>query len=837
MNDSARVLIVDDEERIRLLLRALIEKDGYECHMASNGVEALSALRENDFRVVVADLRMPQLDGIGLLSAIKEAGLETVPVVLTGHGDVSSAVEAMKLGAYDFLTKPITDGAAFRRVIAKAMEHARVLRRSRVLERVAAEWESTFDASPDLMAILDKEERIIRCNRAMAERMGVNKADLEGVGCRSILNGAMCAASCEDCSATLANGGTRAQEVHNNRLRGDFLVTTSPLRNAEGEFFGAVYIARDITERKRMENALAARAHLAALNADVSASLTHSSNLRGMLQRCAELIVQHLEAAFTRIWTLNQDENVLELQASAGMYTHVDGPHARVPVGKFKIGLIAEERKPHLTNAVIGDSRVGDQEWAKREGMVAFAGYPLIMDDQLVGVMATFARQPLPETTLDVLESVADEIALGIERKRAEEALRKMHKETENLLAAISSILIGVGEDDRITQWNQVAARTFDVQAADVVGKPFGECGIPWDWNYVLKLVADCRKKDHPTRLDDVRFTRPDGKEGFVGMTINPIKGDAGEPTGGFLLLGADITQRRILESQLAQSQKLESIGRLAAGIAHEINTPTQYVGDNTRFLQDAFGDISTLLEKYDQLLKASKENAIPPELIEDVESTAQTADVEYLVEEIPAAIKQSLEGVERVAKIVRAMKEFSHPGVEGKTPIDLNKSIESTVTVARNEWKYVADMETNFDPNLPLVTCLPGDLNQVFLNMIVNSAHAIADVVGDGSNGKGTIRISTRHVRSAERNAGDWAEVRIGDTGVGIPKDVISKIFDPFFTTKQVGKGTGQGLAISYNVVVEKHGGTIDVESEVGKGTTFIIRLPIAEVNESMSQ
>jgi signal transduction histidine kinase len=138
--------------------------------------------------------------------------------------------------------------------------------------------------------------------------------------------------------------------------------------------------------------------------------------------------------------------------------------------------------------------------------------------------------------------------------------------------------------------------------------------------------------------------------------------------------------------------------------------------------------------------------------------------------------------------------------------------------------------METDFDPNLPFVTCLPGDLNQVFLNMIVNSAHAIADVVGDGSHGKGTIRISTRH-------NGDWAEVRISDTGTGIPPDVISKIFDPFFTTKQVGKGTGQGLAISYNVVVEKHGGTIDVESEVGKGTTFIIRLPIREVNGSMGQ
>lgn len=679
MNEASRILIVDDEERVRLLLRALIEKDGYECHTASNGVEALSALRENDFSVAVADLYMPELDGMGLLSAIKEAGMEAVVIILTGHGDVSSAVEAMKLGAYDFLSKPIADGAAFRRLIAKAVEHARVLRRSHLMERVAAEWEMTFDASPDLIAVLDKEGRVVRCNQAMAERLGVSKSDLAGVDYRQLIpdygtTGQQDAITTgqRDPEGHWASGATHTQEIRSDHLGGDFLVTTSPLRQNGADVFGAIYVARDITERKR-----------------------------------------------------------------------------------------------------------------------------------------------------------------------AEAALRRAHKETEDILAAISSILIGVSADDKVMQWNHVAEEIFNISAADAVGRPFYEVGIPWDWNVVRPLLEECRRKDQPTRLDDIRFTRPDGKEGFMGITVNPIVGNgrpasgcSAVPNGAFLLLGADITQRRILESQLAQAQKLESIGRLAAGIAHEINTPTQYVGDNIRFLQDAFADIITLLGKYDQLLKATKENALTPALIEEVESAAQTADVEYLMEEIPAAIEQSLEGVERVAKIVRAMKEFSHPGVEEKTPIDLNKSIESTITIARNEWKYVADVETDFDPNLPLVTCLPGDLNQVFLNMIVNSAHAIADVVGDGSNGKGTITISTRHVEDPDHRGRDWAEVRIRDTGAGIPPEVISKVFDPFFTTKPVGKGTGQGLAISYNVVVEKHGGAIDVESEVGKGTTFIIRLPITQVN-----
>jgi signal transduction histidine kinase len=188
---------------------------------------------------------------------------------------------------------------------------------------------------------------------------------------------------------------------------------------------------------------------------------------------------------------------------------------------------------------------------------------------------------------------------------------------------------------------------------------------------------------------------------------------------------------------------------------------------------------------------------------------------------EIPKAIQQSLEGVERVATIVRAMKEFSHPGTGQKSAVDLNHAIESTITVARNEWKYVAEVVTHFEPTLPQVPCLAGEFNQVVLNLIINATHAIADVVGDGAKGKGLITITTRQDKS-------WAEIRIQDTGAGIPEKIRNRIFEPFFTTKGVGKGTGQGLAISRSVIVDKHGGTIAFESQVGKGTTFIIRLPI---------
>lgn len=281
-----------------------------------------------------------------------------------------------------------------------------------------------------------------------------------------------------------------------------------------------------------------------------------------------------------------------------------------------------------------------------------------------------------------------------------------------------------------------------------------------------------------------------------------------------------DITERRLQENQAAHNQKLESIGQLAAGIAHEINTPVQYIGDNIRFLRDAFDSVVGLLRHYGRLLDSARQGAVPPALVEDVSQAAEKSDIDFMLKEIPPAIDQSLEGVARVARIVKAMKEFSHPDSEEKAIADINKAIESTITVSRNEWKYIADMVTDLDPDLPPIPCLLGSFNQVILNLIVNAAHAVGARVGDGSKGKGTITISTRH-------DDDWAEVRVQDTGFGIPAVIRHRVFEPFFTTKEVGKGTGQGLSTCHAIVVKKHGGTLAFETREGEGTTFIVRLP----------
>jgi signal transduction histidine kinase len=281
-----------------------------------------------------------------------------------------------------------------------------------------------------------------------------------------------------------------------------------------------------------------------------------------------------------------------------------------------------------------------------------------------------------------------------------------------------------------------------------------------------------------------------------------------------------DIHDARRMQMQAANASKLESIGELAAGIPHEINTPTQYVGDNVRFLGDVFGTLQRCVDELSQLSE-EQGDSIPAER---VRRCVEKADMPYLREEIPKAIAQSLEGIQRIAKIVAAMKEFSHPGQE-QTPTDLNHAITNAITVATNEWKYVAKVETQLDSSLPDVPVVLGEFNQVILNMVVNAAHAIDETRAQHPTRIGTIRIVTRRLP-------DWAEINISDDGCGMPKNIHDKIFDPFFTTKPVGKGTGQGLAIAHNVIVKRHRGSIAVQSEPGQGTTFTIRVPL-EVKE----
>ncbi len=312
---------------------------------------------------------------------------------------------------------------------------------------------------------------------------------------------------------------------------------------------------------------------------------------------------------------------------------------------------------------------------------------------------------------------------------------------------------------------------------------------------------------------------RPESDEGPFCKEERYLLNNIAERISRTIASKQALEEKLILEQQLNNSRKLESIGTLAAGIAHEINTPVQFIGDNVSFIAEALDD---LLEYIDQM-KSLAASSICPDLKQEFKKFESVVDMEYLKQEIPEAVSQTREGLERVSRIVNAMKDFSHIGSDDMIKTDINKTIENIIIISRNSWKYVADLEKNLDPNLPMVACVAHDISQSVMNLIINAADAIADTI-EGTDDRGKITVSTESVDNS-------IHITVTDTGTGIHESIQDKIFDHFFTTKQVGKGTGQGLSIVYSTIVEKHKGNLTFDSVYGKGTTFCIELPIEQV------
>ena len=356
-----------------------------------------------------------------------------------------------------------------------------------------------------------------------------------------------------------------------------------------------------------------------------------------------------------------------------------------------------------------------------------------------------------------------------------------------------SDLTLVCGVDGNLRYVSPASHAILGVAGDDLTGTPLGDLLHPIDRDPVLTRLREL-SADHDAR-DSVhcRIRRDDGSYLLMEASFANLLDDPA--VAGIVANLHDVTERSRLEAELRHAQKLESVGQLASGIAHEINTPIQFIGDNVRFIGDAFDDI----------MKAT----VP----------SSQVDIDFLATEVPQAITQTLEGVERVAAIVRAMKAFGHPGNEDKSPTDLNGAVRNTLVVASNTVKHVADVAVELG-DLPPVWCHPGDINQVLVNLVVNAAHAIADKVGTTSK-RGTITIQTFL-------DGEDAVLQVADTGTGIPKDIAGRVFEPFFTTKEVGRGTGQGLALAYALVNDRHGGSISFVSEDGVGTTFTVRLPV---------
>jgi two-component system, NtrC family, sensor kinase len=391
-------------------------------------------------------------------------------------------------------------------------------------------------------------------------------------------------------------------------------------------------------------------------------------------------------------------------------------------------------------------------------------------------------------------------------RLRAGRRVLEFESRHRHIAESASEAIVTLDETNRICFANCAAGSIFGYARTDLLGLRFTDL-VP-DFEEQFRAARSRRDRDdgdnRSPELIEIMGKHHEGRSIALEASFSEI----GHNTRKRVLTAVirDVTERRRMEFEKAQTQKLESIGQLAAGVAHEMNTPIQYIGDNLRFVLDSW---NTVFPADDPDIGCS----LPFE---------QPVDFAYLKREVPSALSQALDGVQHLAGIVRAMKEFAHPGAVEMVPADINHLIETTIQVSKNHWKYVADLKTDLDPGLPLVPCLPGELSQVFLNLLVNAADAITEALKDRPGKKGTIDVTTRA-------SGSFAEIRISDSGTGIRADIQSKIYDPFFTTKEVGRGSGQGLTLAHATVVKKHHGSLDFETALGAGTTFVVRLPLS--------
>ena len=372
-----------------------------------------------------------------------------------------------------------------------------------------------------------------------------------------------------------------------------------------------------------------------------------------------------------------------------------------------------------------------------------------------------------------------------------------------------------------INKWSKKAEKIFGWSEEEALGKRFFELIVPEEERADIKVSVEnfieTRGGAHRMLIMEFHTLHKNHHKFPIEVSLNPAAKKDSVSIDVFI---TNITEQRYLQKQLNQYHRLETLGQLTSGIAHEIKTPLQFIGDNTRFVQDAMEKLIHLIKEY-QLLIGNTHNENINSPLKLFKERCKEINVNYLIKEIPDALEQSLEGISQVKELVGAIEVYSHPETKDKKLNDINKAIVTTINVSRNEWKYVADTKIDLDADLPLVPCHINEISQVILNLITNGAHSIKDKIGNKEYNKGKITIISRLNEK-------FAEIKVVDDGMGIPEEVQPKLFDPFFTTKEFGMGTGQGLAIALKIIEGKHQGKINFDTELGKGTSFKIKLPI---------
>jgi len=555
--------------------------------------------------------------------------------------------------------------------------------------------------------------------------------------------------------------------------------TSTPVHEGSN-LLGSVIVFRDVTDRRESESLRARQARQAALRADVAFGLTNGDSLRDFLQRAMQCIVKHLDGAFARVWTINGEGDTLELKASAGIYTHLDGSHGRIPVGMFKVGKIAKDRMPAVSQNLMMDPDIIDKDWVARERMSGFIGFPLFVEGRLVGVMAMFSRNKLPADATELMGCVADTVAQGIVRKQTEEKVG----EQAALLDKSQDAIVVIDLNQRCTYWNKSAERLYDWDNRGVFGQRIDQL-VVCEHGYFEQAKA--LTLQHGEWHDDACIVHRGTEKRTVESRWTLVSGDDGKPKC-ILIINTDVTDRKKIEAQFLRTQRMESIGTLAGGIAHDLN--------------NVLSPIMMSVE----VLKAK---------IQDEQSKRMLAILET--------------STRRGADMVKQVLTFAR-GVEGeRVLLQPRHLLKDVAKIIGDTFPKTIQFRSEIDDTLWPIVGDATQLHQVLVNLAVNARDAMP--------AGGTLTISAEnHIIESDLEhqgmmimPGFFVLLRVSDTGTGIPPDVLDKIFEPFFTTKEPGKGTGLGLSTVLGIV-KSHGGFVRVQTELNQGTTFHVFLPAQE-------
>jgi PAS domain S-box-containing protein len=814
MDPSGHLLVVDDSpEQLRLLVSTL-EGAGHRVRPADSAELALAAMARESPELVLLDLQLADQSGFVVCDRLKaNDALRDIPVLfISGVSDLGERLAGFRHGAVDFIVKPVNGEELLARVHTH-LELARLRRRlseqSAALQQTASQL--VCEIAERRKAQAELEEKASRLTLA-TQAGGIGIWDWDITADRLFwdetlhtLYGLPGRASDEPSSIWDSllhpDDRVRCREELQRALDGHHDIDT------DFRILWPDSTVRHLRSRARLQRDAEGRAvRMLGISWDISAQKRNDERLQ-LFSRAVEQSPASVVITNTR----GEIEYVNEKFTSVTGYaaTEVLGQNPRV----LKSGRTSSDEYRQLWSTIEhGDVWKGEFHNKNKRGQT-----------YLESATITPIRGEGGRIT-HYLASKEDITA----RRAAEADLRHERWLLNCLMDTVPTFIFFKDAEGRFLRVNQALATLQGATSPDeMVGRTDADYFQESDARTTAADEAIILQTGRPLLEKAEHLTNRSGESRWFLTSKMPLRDSSGTIIGTFGL-SSDITvqkrseaERLALQVQLNQAQKLESIGRLAAGIAHEINTPSQFVSDNISYVSRAMGDIERLLAAQGEVIALlEKHPPLAPE-IENVLLPTRRIKQAKLRQEVPAALADAFDGMGRITKIVRAMKSFSHPGSNEMALTDLNQAIESTLIVCRNEWKYVAELETHFAPDLPPVPCLRGDFNQVVLNLVVNAAHAIADVVAKAPGAKGRITVSTRV-------AGPWVEVRIGDTGTGISESARPHLFEPFFTTKPVGKGTGQGLALARSVIVDRHQGTLTFESEMGRGSTFLIRLPL---------